>query len=581
MTKPATLNASATASQATLADVIAALEKNDRLSATRGRDLRSAVKRVARLLREEPAQIPLDLPAISRVLAACMPAAEGLTQKSLANIRSNFLAAVKAAGIKANNQFVKKPLTPAWRKLITDLSSKRARLGLSRLARWCSGQGTEPAQVGDAVLEDFINAVRAGTLHRKPNRLHRNVAQIWNEAAQKPHVALQQVTVPSFRQTRKRLDWSFLANSFRNDLDAYLHWSGGTNSFATDARSRALAPQTVKLHRNHVHAAVTALVESGISPSAITSLKELVTIENFTRIVRRCHQMVGARENAFNRDLARTLVVEIAHRWVKVDAAVLAELKRLARKVPAPLAGLTNKNKEVLRQFDDPASLRRLLEFPDRLWTEVKRDRTPDGRTMVKAQAALAVGILCYMPIRPQNLWALKFDEHIFLHEGPGAISSLELPAGEVKNRTEVAFDIPPHLAKLLIEYRNRLAPKVIGRRPDRLFVKIDGTAKNQSAVAWLIRTYLRRRAGLQLSPHKFRHLAAKVMLDAEPGNFETARQLLGHKSLHTTVQSYAGISSRRAARHHDHLLQQALAAQQPRRGTMKGLAEGSGRKRK
>ena len=31
-------------------------------------------------------------------------------------------------------------------------------------------------------------------------------------------------------------------------------------------------------------------------------------------------------------------------------------------------------------------------------------------------------------------------------------------------------------------------------------------------------------------------------MLDAQPGNFETVRQLLGHKSLRTTVGAYAGI---------------------------------------
>jgi len=119
----------------------------------------------------------------------------------------------------------------------------------------------------------------------------------------------------------------------------------------------------------------------------------------------------------------------------------------------------------------------------------------------------------------------------------------------------------------MLIEYRNRLAPKVIGRRPERLFVTADGTAKNQWAVGWLIRRYLRKRAGLQLSPHQFRHLSAKVVLDAEPGNFETARQLLGHASLQTTVNAYAGISSRRAARHHQLLVEEALAEHMPRRG--------------
>jgi integrase len=457
-------------------------------------------------------------------------------------------------------------MTASWSKLMAELSSKRMHLGLSRLARWCSGKGIEPVQVSNAVLTDFIDSVRQGTLHRKPNELHRNVACIWNEAAQETRMRLQRVLVPSFRGPAKRVEWSLLPASFQNDLEAYLDWCGGSDAFAVDARSRTLAPQTVKLQQNHVHAGVTALVETGISPKVIKSLGDLVAIVNFKRILRRRHEIVGGRENVFNRDLARTLI-EIARRWKKVSAARLEELQRLANKVPAPQAGLTSKNKKTLRQFDDPNNLRRLLEFPDRLWAQVKRQTNPDRRTLVEAQAAIAVGLLTFMPMRPQNLSALEFDEHIFLHASPGAISSLEVPASEVKNRTEIAFDIPSHLAKMLIEYRNRIAPKVIGRRPDRLFVKADGTAKNQWAVSWLIRTYLRKREGLQLSPHQFRHLGAKVVLDSEPGNFEVVRQLLGHKSLHTTVASYAGISSRRAARHHQYLLEQALATQNPIRG--------------
>jgi integrase len=130
-----------------------------------------------------------------------------------------------------------------------------------------------------------------------------------------------------------------------------------------------------------------------------------------------------------------------------------------------------------------------------------------------------------------------------------------------------VAFDIPPHITKMLIEYRNRLVPNVIGKRPDKLFIKADGTAKSQWAVAWLIRKVLKRRAGIELSGHQFRHLAAKVVLDPEPGAFETVRQLLGHRSLRMAAQAYAGVSSRRAARHHQHLLERALAQPKPLRG--------------
>jgi integrase len=113
----------------------------------------------------------------------------------------------------------------------------------------------------------------------------------------------------------------------------------------------------------------------------------------------------------------------------------------------------------------------------------------------------------------------------------------------------------------MLIEYRDRLAPKVIGHRPTRLFVNVDGTPKSQATVAWLITTCLQKRAGIALTPHQFRHLSAKVMLDAEPGAFETVKQFLGHRNLKTTVGAYAGIDSRRAARRHQQLVERALAA--------------------
>ena len=230
-----------------------------------------------------------------------------------------------------------------------------------------------------------------------------------------------------------------------------------------------------------------------------------------------------------------------------------------------PMPGLTPKNKAALRQFDDPAVLQRLINLPKRLWAEVKREEKPNFRTLAKAQAALGVAILSYMPVRPENLTELAFGIHLFIREEPGAISSLELSAGEVKNEeTAMAFDIPPEVAKMLIEYRDRIAPKVIGHRPDRVFVNVDGTPKSQATVAWLIKTYLARRAGIVLTPHQFRHLNAKILLDAEPGSFETVKQLLGHKNLKTTTNFYAGIDSRRAGRHQQRLIERALEAQKP-----------------
>jgi integrase len=70
---------------------------------------------------------------------------------------------------------------------------------------------------------------------------------------------------------------------------------------------------------------------------------------------------------------------------------------------------------------------------------------------------------------------------------------------------------------------------------------------------------------------HQFRHLAAKLHLDAEPDAYERLRQLLGHKSLRTTLNAYAKPDTRRAGKEHDRIIETrrrdlADRAKRPRR---------------
>ena len=542
----------------TLATVRAALKRPGAVAGTRLRDMQSAVTCVARLLGNEPEAIPLDMEAIGAGLGAISPPAVGMTAKRFANIKSDFMAAVAASGVKSVLVSVKKVLSPKWLELFERLSGRRAHVGLSRFARHASAKDVEPADVDDAIFAGFISDVRQGSLHRKPNALYRQVTLIWNEAACDPSLGLQLVTVPCFRGPPKRINRAGLRPEFTEDTEKYLSWCGGSDPFAADARPKALALKTLHLARDQIHAAVSALAYSGIDPNSVCSLADLVTIDNFKRILRWRIEHSGGLKNSFNHYLAR-LLVRIAREWIKVDEPTLAQLKRMAAKLPAPKRELTPKNKATLRQFDDPEALRRLIWLPEQLWKEVKGDKNPSFRTLAKAQAALGIGMLTYMPVRPENLWELAFETHLFVRPGAEATSTLELLSSEVKNETDVAFDIPHHLVKMLLEYRDRIAPKIIGQRPLRVFVKVDGTPKSQAMVAVLVKSYARRRAGVVLTPHQFRHLNAKIMLKAYPGAFEAVKQLLGHKSIKTTV-IYAGIDRRRAGLHQQELIEQAIA---------------------
>jgi integrase len=539
----------------TLADVLNALHTDQGLSPGRTRDLRSAISRFCALIDVEPRRTALDLAQLRARLNAINPIAAGISPKGFANIRSDLFAAIKASGLKPISPS-RQNLSEPWRALMTRLTQQRRRIGLSRMAGYASVNGLTPGDVNDSVIADFIAAIREGSFHRKPNGLHRTTTVIWNEIVHDfPELGLRPVTIPSFRPPPRRVDWSLLPESFRKDVEACLSWCATTDPFAADARSRPLAPASLNLRRIQIHAAVTALIASGIEPAVITALADLVSVPNFKRIAEQRWKMVEGRENSFNRGMAAALV-QITREWVKTDNATLVELKRLVSKLPAPRADLTPKNKRFLRQFDDPLVLQRLRTLPATLWYRVRRDDKPNFRTLAMAQAALALEILFYLPIRLQNLISLTFDAHLFLCEGAGAVSTFEIPAHEVKNKRPIEFDIPTHIAHMLIEYRDKIVPRIIGRKPDRLFVNPDGTPKTSQTLAWLIRRTCRKYAGVEVSPHKFRHLAAKVVLDDSPGAIELVKQLLGHENLKTTANFYSGIDTRRAARHHHKLLQ-------------------------
>jgi hypothetical protein len=102
-----------------------------KLAETRLRDMRSAVKRWLSCSRTNRA-IVLDLLVSSS--SKCQPLALGLKAKRFANIRSDFLAAVK---LRFSTGAIVS-LSPEWAKLFERVSGRRSQLGLSRLARYAS-----------------------------------------------------------------------------------------------------------------------------------------------------------------------------------------------------------------------------------------------------------------------------------------------------------------------------------------------------------------------------------------------------------------------------------------------------------
>ena len=54
---------------------------------------------------------------------------------------------------------------------------------------------------------------------------------------------------------------------------------------------------------------------------------------------------------------------------------------------------------------------------------------------------------------------------------------------------------------------------------------------------------------GIRVTPHQFRHLAAALILEKDPANYELVRRVLGHKNLQTTINFYVGLETVEAVR--------------------------------
>jgi integrase len=154
-----------------------------------------------------------------------------------------------------------------------------------------------------------------------------------------------------------------------------------------------------------------------------------------------------------------------------------------------------------------------------------------------------------------KNLCSLNFTTHFHWPQGRRRPALVTFKREETKNDVQLEFEIPTVLAERLYVYRNEIAPAVVGQRPDIMFVTKTGKPRSQAAIAIAIQKTVLRYLGVKLTPHQFRHLAAKIILDANPGAFELVRQVLGHTNPKTTTSFYAGIDTRRAGRAHADLI--------------------------
>jgi Phage integrase family len=536
----------------TLQSVLDQIAGNTSINENRKRDLRSAIISYGKLTDRPPSSIGLDLAEIRHVLDNAGGVAK-MSPKRQANLRSDLASAVDISGLLPMLRTGGIKLDPAWAALLESTTSLRIRNGLSRLARWASANNILPGMVSEAVIQRFVADLETKTLVRKIGGQRSSIITAWNALTLlKPE--LPTILSGSNPTVPKRALWESLPASFYSDVEKYLVWCSVLDPLDDDARDKKLAPGTIRLRRDQVHSAVTAAVAAGIAPETLVSLKDLIVLNTFKALLGQLYQADGSTLTAYTHGVAGTLIT-IASEWTKTGAEDVAALKKLRRKLGTLPSGLTDKNKSTLRQFADTRLLDALIQLPDKLWRKARREPAGSKRAFIDLQTALAIDILLHVPLRMKNLASLNFKDHLHWPQGHGKAAMITFEGAETKNSSPLEFELPAQLADRIWTYRTEIALAIVGKRPDMLFVTTAGKPRMQETITNLIEKAVLKNLGLKFTPHQFRHFAAKIILDANPGAFEAVRQLLGHKNMKTTTNFYAGIDTLRAGRAHTELL--------------------------
>jgi integrase len=290
-------------------------------------------------------------------------------------------------------------------------------------------------------------------------------------------------------------------------------------------------------------------VRRGRAPETLRSLADLVALDAFKDGLRFFVERRGGTSSSAIEDMA-TALKAVAKHYVKLDAAALEAMTAIIRRVSVKKRGMTPKNRERLRAFEDREKILALLRLPARLMREAAASRLPPRRAALLAQTAVAIEILIMAPLRLGNLVALDLDRHLVRLGRARDQLHIVFAEAEVKNDIALDHPLPGESAALIAQDVETYLPVLAGPGNRALFPGVSGGSKSMNTLRGQIIATVFRYVGVRVHPHLFRHLAGKVHLDAHPGEHGVVSRLLAHKSMETVLSYYSGMETAAAVRH-------------------------------
>lgn len=546
-------NASPSVSEETLnmAIILVRIDDFGNLSPTKRRDLKSAIRSFCRLIGKDPASVPANINWLHIRIRRVVPATHNITKKRLANIKSDVLKALELTGCsRERSDWLRQP-SPEWQGLLRRVAIKHDRWKLSQFSQYCTALGITPSEVTNDHVNGFLKALIDETFTNKPDQVAVNAVKTWNRLREQiegwPDVVLA-------RPPRRKEPWTIPLERFpealQEDVDRWMHRLSNPDPFDADGPLKPLRPDTIKHRRHQIQQMASALVLAGYSIEDITSLAFMVDLSRLKDGLRQLMSRFDNKPTEAIHGLAMGLKA-IATHHVKVDEDHLNELRRICQRLNLNVDGLRQKNMDRLLQLDDPHNMARLLHLPEKLVRLSGRTELRPHKAALLMQAALAIEILLYAPMRARTLSQLHLAHHIrFVGTGRRRRTLITVPAHEVKNNRDLHYELGESATALLERYLKKARPVLLREPGDYMFPAQNGGPKRSAHLSGLIKATILEHTGLTVNAHLFRSIAGKIHSMSSPGDFATLSHVL-HNTLRTAMKSYAQFEQRSSLLHY------------------------------
>jgi hypothetical protein len=497
----------------------------------------TSLRKIAKAMDKPLEVIPARYSAVRADLLNLHYVLAGMTVKTLANHKSNVKGALlwlsREKGIPEHGA----PLTKVWDELKAKIKDALVRYRLSSLMRFCSANGIKPREVDETVIDRFMS-YRSRCSKSADTAFRRLMVRAWNHniglIAGWPPQRLVEPPVKS----KVEIPWSEFPEGLQQDIEAYLRGLTRIRKNAKGHRVRPLKAVTLRTRRAELQGAARMAVKVGVSIGKLDSLAALLAPPVVEKVLVGYCEKNGGHPKLYTVDLAgRFLAIAKETKCLNdTDCEHLDEM-RIALDEERP-EGFTPKNTALIRQVLTPGVWDRVVTLPFAMMTEArKQQQHAPLRAAVTAQIAVAIAILCLVPLRIKNLTEIRLGLNLNKAGGPQSQYWIHFPDYDVKNRMELKYPLEGHVTPLIDEYVHNFRPN-----EDCLFPGVRPGAKDRVSFSGQITRRILKLTGLRITAHQFRHAAGAIILQKHPGNYELVRLILGHRDVQTTVRCYLGL---------------------------------------